>query len=266
MSRGITFIHAPASPDHVVGQVLATLQQGPPWDLGTGLPTNPTTCQRYTGITALMLHVITKRNRLHSKYWTTADEWSKCGGRVVGPGHEVPFEAGHVLHWTRLWNVSEVRGADRFRVRSRPKSHWDRMARLLETTGATVIHSNCPHAIYEPPRPWGDFPNHAQGDYIELPPPTACSPARYWHNISHELIHWAEVRTGWLCMDDAKRELVAEIGAAWLLRSLGLPGDGDHLNFWDWLPQWRKAMLSDREWLFEAVGQVERVVNFLLPP
>ncbi len=145
-------------------------------------------------------------------------------------------------------------------------SHWDRMARLLEATGATVIHANCPHAIYEPPRPWGDFPNHVQGDYIELPPPTACSPARYWHNIAHELIHWAEVRTGWLCMDDAKRELVAEIGAAWLLRSLGLPGDGDHLNFWDWLPQWRKAMLSDREWLFEAVGQVERVVNFLLPP
>lgn len=137
---------------------------------------NPTTVQQYTDITSLMLDVITKRNRSQFKYWATADEWSKCGGRVGGPGHEVPFEAGHVLYWTRLWNVSEVRGADRFQVRSRRTPNWDRMARLLASTGATVIHSDCPHAIYEPPRLWGDSPNHAEGDYIELPPPTVSSP------------------------------------------------------------------------------------------
>ena len=142
---------------------------------------------------------------------------------------------------------------------------WERMANLLAATGANVIHENRPDPIYVPPKPWSAFPNHVEGDVILAPPLLACrGPDHYWSNIAHELMHWAEVRTGWLCQDMSMREFVAELGSAFILRHLGLCGDGDQFNARQWLPDWVEAMRRDPGWYFEAVERTTQTVTYLL--
>lgn len=264
MSSGTILLDDTRTQENIVTQVLTALQQRPPWDRNTGLPTNPATGGHYTAITSLMLDVTASQHGFRSQFWATADNWSKCGCNVRGSGHELPYEADGRFYWLRFWHADEAQNAIRFQSVGKLDPSWDKMPRLLAATGANVMHEDRPYPIYVPPTPWRDFPNHIEGDVILAPPMDSCrGPAHYWHNIAHELFHWAEIRTNWLCHDMAKREFVAELGSAWIIRSLGLSGDGDQFNFMLWLPDWLETMRGDPGWLFDAVRQVSGAIDLI---
>jgi antirestriction protein ArdC len=265
MTNDIIILDDARTRENIVHQLINALEEGPPWDRNVRPPTNPATGWHYTGITFLVLDVISSQHGYRSEYWAKAEDWSKCGGEVCGPGFDVPYEVDDGLRWIRLWHAEDVRGADRFRSVRMLDPSWEKIARLLAATGANVIHEIRPYPIYEPPRPWSAFPDHVEGDVILAPPLELCrGPEHYWHNLAHELFHWAEVRTDWLSHDMPKREFVAEFGGAYMLRWFSLLSDGNHYNFWTWQSDWREAMLTDLDWLFEAVQQAEKALDYLL--
>jgi antirestriction protein ArdC len=59
-------------------------------------------------------------------------------------------------------------------------------------------------------------------------------------------------------------ELVAEIGACYLARELGVPASENLGNHVAYLANWLKAMKSDPRFIFVASAQASKAADFLL--
>lgn len=81
----------------------------------------------------------------------------------------------------------------------------------------------------------------------------------------HEVLHFVEQpwRAGWIGSNH-QGELVAECGTGFLEAHLGLPHDTDHTNVERWLPSWTAGIERSPEYLFTAVAQAERSVEYIL--
>ena len=113
----------------------------------------------------------------------------------------------------------------------------------------------------------GAFPHHTNGDYIVIPPRTTFDPpGAFYETVTHELSHWAELRTGW---DHDKQgyalgELAAEIASTYISAELGIPqgeGLGNHAAY---LRNWLEDLKNDRNYIFKAAKQASKVTDFLL--
>lgn len=103
-------------------------------------------------------------------------------------------------------------------------------------------------------------------DRILMPPRSRFwNEAQYQSTRLHEVFHFLEQpwRVGWIGSDH-QSELVCEIGPALLESHLRLPPDRDTANIEKWLPMWAKGIEADPAYLFDAVAQAERAVNYLL--
>ena len=87
--------------------------------------------------------------------------------------------------------------------------------------------------------------------------------AHYQATRLHEFFHAAEHRTGWAGPDHLG-ELIAEVGTGLLLSHFRLPHDTDNKNIDKWLPWWAMEISFDPAYLFDAIAQAERSVNYLL--
>jgi len=89
--------------------------------------------------------------------------------------------------------------------------------------------------------------------------------AHYQATRLHEILHAAEQphRANWTgpCHQG---EFIAEAGTAMLLSHLLLPHDADNKNVEKWLPWWAMEIAIDPAYLFDAIAQAERSVNYLL--
>jgi antirestriction protein ArdC len=59
-------------------------------------------------------------------------------------------------------------------------------------------------------------------------------------------------------------ELVAEIGACYLARELGVPASDNLTNHVAYLANWLKAMKSDPKFIFQASVLASRAADFIL--
>ena len=90
------------------------------------------------------------------------------------------------------------------------------------------------------PTPVGTWPNHRDGDYIQVPHKSSFINGSYYPTILHELAHWSEVRLQW---DREKQgypmgELIAEMASCFLATELNIP-NGEHLeNHAAYLKSW----------------------------
>lgn len=103
-------------------------------------------------------------------------------------------------------------------------------------------------------------------DRILLPPRSRFwNEAQYQATRLHEVFHFLEQpwRAGWIGRND-QSELVCEIGPALLESYLRLPPDRCNANIEKWLPKWAEGIEADSAYLFDAVAQAERAVNYLL--
>lgn len=110
-----------------------------------------------------------------------------------------------------------------------------------------------------------------QSDHIQMPPRAAFADGvAYYATLGHEHIHWTGSKTrldrefGKRFGDDryAFEELVAELGAAFLMASLGLSAEprDDHASY---LASWLKVLKTDKRAIFTAASKAQAAVNFL---
>lgn len=87
--------------------------------------------------------------------------------------------------------------------------------------------------------------------------------AHYQTTRLHEVFHAVESRTGW-SGPGHQGELIAEAGTGMLLSHLRLPQDSDDTNINKFVAWWAMEVSFDPAYLFDAIAQAERSVNYLL--
>jgi len=136
-------------------------------------------------------------------------------------------------------------------------AHYTELDAILAATGAKFT------CHWRVPKPRCERPPQ---DRILLPPRSRFFSERTFHaSRIHEVLHFLEqpFRVGWIGSDH-QAEMVAEIGTAFLESHLRLPHDQDDFNNRKWLSAWASGINASPAYLFDAVAQAERAVNYLL--
>ena len=136
-----------------------------------------------------------------------------------------------------------------------PEVCYAELDAILRATGARITHHwRCPKPRYD----------RKPLDRILLPPRSRFINRQQYHaSRIHEVIHYLEGRVGWVGSPDLG-ELIAECATGFLESFLRLVHDQDNTNIKKWLSAWTKEIESDPAYLFAAVAQAERSVNYLL--
>jgi len=134
---------------------------------------------------------------------------------------------------------------------------YDQLDEIIAATGARITHHwRCPKPRYDRPLL----------DRILLPPRSRFIDDRQYHAVRiHEVVHFLEHpwRAAWVGPAD-QGELIAECGTGFVESFLRLPHDTDNTNIARWLPKWVEGIKANPAYLFNAVAQAERSVNYLL--
>ena len=141
--------------------------------------------------------------------------------------------------------------------RSKAEADYAEAEAIIAGTGAKVSH----HWRVKKPR--CERPPRAR---ILLPPKSRfINDAQYIASKLHEIIHYVEAPwfANWVGSAD-QGEIIAECGTGFLESYLRLPHDEDNTNILKWLPKWVEGIKADPAYLFDAVAQAERSVNYLL--
>jgi antirestriction protein ArdC len=266
-----------------------------------GRHSNVASRKAYSGINPLLLEIHALRLGLLSRWWGTFNQWHQVGCTIrkrpanVEPGNwgcRVVFwkpmtktvvtddqtgdedeEKFFVLKNFTVFSGDQIDGetAEHYQVHEddgHPDARPDfQPAEELMLNTKADIRFGGDRAYYRRPTPAGSFPYHHEGDFIVLPPRATFSPpGAFYETVTHELAHWAEVRTGW---DDktngyALGELAAEIASCYIAAELGIPqgeGLGNHASY---LKNWLEALKNDRNYIFRASRQASKVTDFLL--
>jgi len=273
-------------------RIKVSLQSGRiPWrvpishDPNCGLPRNIRTGGRYRGVNTVLLCDTYWTKSYRSKWWGTAEDWARLGAVIKleeTPTVIVrqPNDPGAGFEPCLVYNASQVCGAEEYQTLLRSEDSsvaYDEadlglMGMLLEHHAPNIrydvgdAHHGPDFNGYVPPNPWHDHPNHTSGDYIMMQSEGYFyGKPDHYSVMLHELIHWAEVRTGWMhCLP--VREFVAEAGMHILGLELGVPHAISEYNHRQWLAHWIPIMHQDEEFFFWAMSQVDRACDFLLAP
>jgi antirestriction protein ArdC len=126
---------------------------------------------------------------------------------------------------------------------------------IIAATGVTVIRH------WRVARPRYDRPPL---DRIMLPPKSRfMDEPQYQATLLHEVFHHVEQRIGWEGSSH-QNELVAEIATSNVESLFRMRPDQCRANIEKWLPWWTMEVRSDPAYLFDAVAQAAKAVNFLL--
>ncbi len=282
-------------------QIVAALESGKtppwkrPWCLGknSGSPTNVASKKPYRGINPLILDLASMRHGFSSKWWGTFNQWKAMGGCVQRRpadvaegqwGSTVVFwspisrtvksqdgteedEQFFVLKSFTVFNVDQVDG-DFDHLRAGVALPTDETIEIdyqpaqdvIDATAMDIRHGG-DRAYYSP-----------VGDYIQLPPKaTFKTQAGYWETLFHEAIHATEhpSRLDWSRKIKENSyccgELVAELGACYLSRELGIPAAEENMaSHVGYLANWLKAMKGDPSFIFTAAAQASKASDYIL--
>ncbi len=260
-------------------------------DKNSGAPANAISARPYSGINPILLDLVAMSRGYSSRFWATYQQWASIGAQVqkrptnVEPGQwgtnivfykqvkKTKIENGEektdsfpVLRSFTVFNVDQVEGADHLRASTdqSPVSFEPDFAAAREAitaTGADIRYGG-DKAFYVRPR--GEFPNHHDGDFIQLPHPGQfIAQAEFISTSFHELTHWSEVRLGWTG-SYALGELIAEIGACYAAAQLGVPCSDDLSNHTAYLASWLKELENDPRAILKAASQASKATQFIL--
>jgi antirestriction protein ArdC len=285
----------------ITAQIVDALNAGglPPWrqpwkaDKNCGTPTNAVSKRNYTGVNPLLLAIAAQKHNLQSRWWGTYKQWAEIGGQVKArPANIPPGRWGTQIVFCRpisktektpdgeetdktffflktytVFNLDQVEGAslDPLRAGNAPLTATDTHARheeaerVIAATFADIRHGG-DRAFYR-----------FTEDYIQLPHREQfISPETYYETALHELTHWTEhpSRLNWSRAEKentyALGELVAELGACYLMSELGIPLADTWANSASYLAHWLKAMNADPRFIFKATAQASRATDHVL--
>lgn len=276
----------------ITNTIIESLEAGngklPPWRKpwaadpnGLGLATSLSTGKPYNGINQLLLQVLAMKRGYQSKWFGTFQQ-IKAASASVRRGEkavqvvlfrpvsrERTNEVGEqvedkflVMRTFSVFNVEQTTGLDQFRIGFAQPSEtiferFEAMDRLVAAVGIDLRHGGN-KAFYSP-----------GGDYIQMPHRHQFeSSETYYQTLAHEMTHWSEKRIGFDRVKEensyALGELVAELGASFLLAELGLPASENIENCTRYLAHWIKAMRGDTRFIFKAAATASKAVDFLL--
>ncbi len=266
-----------------------------PWrpDKNSGSPTNVISKRPYSGINPILLDLVAMSRGYSSRYWGTYQQWASLGAQVrkrptdVEAGQfgtqivfykqfkktkvengELKTETFPVLRTFTVFNIDQVDGNSVDHLRASTDSDsmplqadFEPAQEAISATGADIRFGG-DRAYYT--RPIGEFPNHHDGDYIQMPHPGQFIAQNEFISTNfHELVHWSEVRLGWTG-SYALGELIAEIGACYSTSQLGIPGSTDLGNHTAYLASWLKELQSDPKAIMRAASQASKATAFIL--
>lgn len=248
---------------------------------GLGLATSLSTGKPYNGINQLFLQVLAMKRGYQSRWFGTFNQIKQAGASVQKGEKAIQIvlfrpvsrerinEQGEdvedkflVMRTFSVFNVEQTTGLDQFRIGFAQPSdtifeRFEAMDRLVQAANVDLRHGGN-RAFYSP----GD-------DHIQMPHRHQFeSSEAYYQTLAHEMTHWSESRIGF---DRAKEEnayalgeLIAELGASFLLAELGIPASENIENCAAYLDHWLKAMRGDTKFIFRAAATASKAVDFLL--
>ena len=271
----------------VTAAILAQLETAdpaswsPPWHGADPLPRNALTGRRYRGVNVLALWCAAQTNGYADPRWATYRQWAALGAQVRGgergtpvlfyrdlPADGADAAAGaddaprFVARASSVFNAAQVDTAPDVAVpqvlplQTKPLPV---LTAFVAATGATIVERGT-QAGYVP-----------ASDTIRLPPRTHfITAAGHAATLAHELIHWTgaphrldrELTGRFGSRAYAAEELVAELGAAFVLADLGLARSPhpDHASYiGPWLPLLRAAPRA----LTTAASHASRAAAYL---
>ncbi|GJE39790.1 ArdC family protein [Methylobacterium persicinum] len=268
----------------VAATILAQLETAnpaswsPPWHGADPMPRNARTGRRYRSLNVLALWCAAQTHGYADARWATYRQWAALGAQVrkaqrgtlvlfykelprgtdedATDGAPFVARAAYVFNAAQVDVVSPPADAPAPSITSDPLPAFDA---FVAATGATIQHGGN-RACYVPAT-----------DAIHLPPRTVFrTPTGYAGTLAHELVHWtgaphrlARDLTGRFgARAYAVEELVAELGAAFVLADLGIvrsPHPGHAAYCASWVPLLR----TDPRALSHAATQASRAADYL---
>lgn len=252
----------------------------PPWHGADPMPRNARTGRRYRGINVLALWCAAQAQGYADARWATYRQWATLGARVrkaergtlvvfykdlphcdrseADPADGAPF----VARAAYVFNAAQVDAAPPAASEptdTSPPAPFPALDAFVAATGATVREGGA-RACYVPAT-----------DTIHLPPRTAFrTPTGYAGTLAHELVHWsgaphrlARDLTGRFgARAYAAEELIAELGAAFVLADLGLART-PHPDHAAYLASWLPLLMADPRALATAAAASSRAADYL---
>lgn len=249
-------------------------------------PRNAVTSRPYRGINTLLLWAAGEARQFSSGRWATYRQWSEAGAQVrkgeqattiffwkptQGPGDGLddgrdrderdrssPRFLARVYH---VFNATQVQGYDPAAAPTLPES--ERITEAEDRLGLipAVIRHGGDDACYVP-----------SVDEIRLPSfGQFRTPRDYYSVLAHELVHWSGAKQR-LNRDLAGRfgsqayameELVAELGAAFMMSHLGL-GCEPRCDHAPYISSWLKILADDSRAIITAAGKAQEAVDHLM--
>ena len=232
-----------------------------PWRSDRGIPVNPATGKNYLGVNALTLDAVATQRKYRNKWWATYHQWKSAGMQVAKRPENYSGEWGiPVVSWEEnrmkrhtVFNAEQVFG--------RELKNW--LTSQIEPKDYSIVDAtlNATGAIFQE----GESPLYDRAaDLITLPPRSFFrDDPQFYATKIHELLHWAEERTGWDSPED-QGELAAEIGTGYVESYFQIPHDTDLTNCRKWLSAWISGIEKSPQYLFKAAAQAARASNVLI--
>jgi antirestriction protein ArdC len=243
-----------------------------PWKT-LGAFRNAITNRPYSGINTILLSF----TKFSDPRWITFSQAKKAGGQVKKGSKSVSVvfwkfikkedEMGNVktipfLRTFNLFNVEQVDGLNLKPIiaEENKEGRDERLDQFIQNTG-TKIEEKGSGACYIPSE-----------DRIEVPVFAHFkSAAGFYGTTFHELAHWTghkdrldrNLQTRFGTEAYAAEELVAELGSAFLARSLGVNGSMAE-NHTAYLASWLKALKNDKHMIFKASSLAEKAAKFIM--
>ena len=282
--------------EEITNRILEDLRKGvapweKPWKGGGGLalPVNAATRKPYRGINIVELWNESARRGFTFPLFLTFNQARELGGTVKKGEHgtqvifykklprekalrlDLPVEEVEtlpedmtfmVLRTYTVFNLDQTEGLEHLRPKVEPARGFlvlEEAERILGESGARIIHAALDKACYSP-----------QEDLIVLPfKESFRNSEAYYGTAFHELTHWTG-HPSRLNREKGKRfgdkayafeELVAEMGAAFLCASLGLPYATRHSNY---IGDWIQVLTDHNRAIFSAAAKAQAAMDFIL--
>jgi len=270
----------------VTNQVIEALEQDVkpwscPWDVTqtSGIPSNFDTHKEYQGMNIMLLWMSAQMNRFSSSQWLTFKQAKALGGQVRRgeKGTHIFFykqvekkskelddenETYSMLKTYVVFNIDQIDGLDgednieSVIVRD-DVTLVSEVEYFIESTGAKVSYHG-QKAYYRP-----------STDEVVIPERNRFhSTENLYATIMHELTHWTGHQTRLVrdnkgkfgSKDYAFEELIAELGAAFLMADFGFIGDVQHESY---IASWLEVLKNDKRYIFKAAAQASKAHQYL---
>ncbi len=277
--------------EEITNRILEDLEKGvtpweKPWQAGRGLPlpVNASTGKHYRGINVFVLWNEAVRKGYSTPSWVTYNQAKALKGNVrkgekgcgvvfykrLAKTKSLNLEDEILLDQQTFWilrtytvyNLDQVEGLDHLKSKPEPIEPFaaiEEAEGLLVDSGAEILHSAIDKAFYD-----------RQGDFIHLPLKDSFeTPQGYYGTALHELTHWTGHESR-LKREFGKRygdqayafeELVAEMGAAFLCVTCGIPYATRHSNY---IGDWIQVLKDHKRAIFTAAAKAQAAMDFVL--